>query len=974
MLRIIRTAAALGVLSSLVLLGYNVAATTEAAVASAGSGDALDGGALDGARSGLSRFLPQSFTALGTGYSLSSLKNLRRSVDYIQTQYVDPDRFDYPGMLTAALTGVERRVPGVLVRLEGQGSALHIAVGNYSTVLTVQKATSFATLEETLQRVAAILEAHVDAKEVPPADIEYAMINGVLSTLDPHSVFLPPESAKKMEEDNDGEFGGLGITIQTRDGELAVEYPLEDTPAFRAGIKAGDLILRIEGESTLNMDLDDAVSKMRGPAGTPVTITINRAEFNQPKDVSIVRDMIKPSAVWSKLLDGNIAYIRISSFHDQVKAQLDGELAKLQREAGSSGVKGVVLDMRDNPGGYLHQAIEVSDTFLSHGEIVSTVEREGRNRDVKEAKPDATDIAWPMAVLMSGNSASAAEIVAGALRNNERAVVIGERSFGKGSVQNLWPFATGDSQEAKLKLTTARYLTPGDRSIQNVGIPADIQLDRSIVYPPKPIKDLPGQMSGPRVALFYRDGVLRESDLAGHLNNAVLEQEPTVYNVRYLAPDPDGEDGPRTDRADVTKDFEVLFARDVLLATHGKGRADVLKDASGVVATRQRAELAKIEASFRTQSIDWSACVNLPSPSAEIKLAAGTNGTLEAGALETLTVSVTNTGSKPLCQTVVKAKSADENLDGLEFYLGRIEPGATRSVATKTRLPKAYPSDVAGIQLTLEDSSRNILATADATVNAHGPDLPQYGWAWTVSDKEGGNGDGVLQVGETVTVTVTPKNVGAGTGGKASFDIRKGEGVGRSVEVVAGKSNFDVEHLAVGASGKGELSFKVAAAPAGGPEVPMSVRMVEAELYDYAGIEEAGFYDAYVQEFPLALTIGQALPKGAVETPTVKITRVPSATSASGEVTISGVATDDKGIRDVIIYRGDQKLAYAGGGDGTPLTSVPFSATTPLEDGRNVLVVYVRDSDGLVTTRSVSVFRPGTGESGPVPGEAGRMK
>lgn len=974
MLRIVRTSATLGVLSSLVLLGYNVAATTEAAVASAGSGAALEGGAFDGARSGLSRFLPQSFSALGVGYSLSSLKNLRRSVDYIQTQYVDPDRFDYPGMLTAALTGVERRVPGVLTRLEGQGSALHIAVGNYSTVLTVQRATSFVTLEDTLQRVAAILEAHVDAKEIPPAAIEYAMINGILSTLDPHSVFLPPESAKKMEEDNDGEFGGLGITIQTRNGQLGVEYPLEDTPAFRAGLKAGDQILRIEGESTLNMDLDDAVSKMRGAPGTAVTITINRTEFNQPKDVSMVRGLIKPSAVWSKLLDGNIAYIRISGFHGQVKAQLDEELAKLQREAGSSGVKGAVLDMRDNPGGYLHEAIAVSDTFLSSGEIVSTVERDGRNRDVTEAKPDATDISWPMAVLMSGNSASAAEIVAGALRNNERAVVIGERSFGKGSVQNLWSFATGDAQAAKLKLTTARYLTPGDRSIQNVGIPADIQLDRSFVYPPKPVKDLPGEMSGPRVGLFYRDGVLREADLAGHLNSAVLGQEPTVYSVRYLAPDPDGDDGPRTDRADVTKDFEVLFARDVLLGSHGRGRADVLKDASSVVATRQRVELGKIEAAFRAQGIDWSGCVNVASPVVEIALVAGKSGTLEAGALETLSVSVTNSGETPLCQTLVKAKSADENLDGLEFYLGRIEPGATRTVSTKARLPKAYPTDVAGIQLTLEDATRSVLATTQATVNAHGPDLPQYGWAWAVSDKEGGNGDGVLQVGETLTVTVTPKNVGAGAGGKASFDIRKGEGVGRSVEVVAGKSNFDVEHLAVGASGTGELSFKVSTAPSGGPDVPMSVRMVEAELYDYAGIEEAGFYDAYVQEYPLALTIGQALPKGAVETPTVKITRVPASMSASGEVTISGVATDGKGIRDVIVYRGDQKLAYAGGGDGTPLTSVPFSATTPLEEGRNVLVVYVRNSDGLVTTRSVSVFRPGTGGAGPVPGEAGRMR
>ncbi len=957
MYRFIRTSAALGVLTSLVLIGYHVAAETEAAVASADRGGLLSAEA--GEPTGIRRFLPQSFSALGGGYSLGSLKNLHRTFEFVHFQYVDPERIDHAGMLAASLAAVEARVPDVLLRLEGHGSALHVAVGNYSTVLTVVTPTDFATLEDTLRRVAAILETHVNTDEVPLPEVEYAMINGALSTLDPHSVFLPPESAKKMEEDNDGEFGGLGITIQNLKGELGVEYPLEDTPAFRAGIKAGDRILKIEGESTLNMDLDEAVSKMRGAAGTPVTITISRPEFSAPRDFTIVRDMIKPTRVWSRLLEGNIAYVRIESFQDKVKSQLDEEIAKLQREAGTSGVKGLVLDMRDNPGGFLHRAIEVSDTFLPQGEIVSTVERGGENRDVKEASADPTDIAWPMVVLMSGNSASAAEIVAGALRNNERAVVIGERSFGKGSVQNLWPFATG-AQEAKLKMTTARYLTPGDRSIQNVGIPADIELVRSKVYPPKEIKDLPGQTSGPRISLFYRDQIQREADLAGHLNNEVLEQEPTVYDVRYLSPDPDSDDVPRTDRADITKDFEVVFARDVLLAARGKGRADVLRDAAGVVAGRQKAEAARIEAAFKAQGIDWGACANPTSTTAAMSLRTGAAGVLQAGTLEPLTLSVTNTGNKPLCQALVRSKSADELLDGREFYLGRIEAGATRTFELKVLLPKSYPTSVADVALSLEDAKRAVLATGTAMVSTKGPELPQYGWSWVVDDKAGGNGDGVLQVGETVVVKVSARNFGLGVGGRAAFDLRKGEGLGRVVEVVSGKAEFELKGLAVGVPGTGELSFKVVAAPKEGSEVPMTLRMYEADLYDYASIDQAQFYNAYVQELPIALRIGQALPKGAVETPVIKVTRQPSATSASGDITVSGVVTDDKGLRDVIVYRGDQKLSYSGGGDGTPLRSVPFSATTALEEGRNLIVIYVRDTDGLTTTRAVSVFRPVT--------------
>ena len=247
---------------------------------------------------------------------------------------------------------------------------------------------------------------------------------------------------------------------------------------FRS-LRAQDRITRIESESTINMDLDEAVSKMRGAPGSSVTITVDRDGWDSPRDYTIVRDRIKPARVKGELLDGGIAWVAIPSFHEQVDAQLEETLGRLSREAGPAGLKGLVLDLRENPGGYLHQAIAVSDRFLDHGTIVSTVERDGKNREQRNAKESGTEPDYPMAVLTSGNSASAAEIVAGALKNDERAVIIGERTFGKGSVQNLYSFSDG----SRLKLTVARYLTPGDHSIQNVGIPPDIELEGAVLLP-----------------------------------------------------------------------------------------------------------------------------------------------------------------------------------------------------------------------------------------------------------------------------------------------------------------------------------------------------------------------------------------------------------------------------------------------------------------------------------------------------------
>lgn len=910
-----------------------------------------------------------------TGYSLSRLSILERSVHRIDMQYVDPERVDYDAMFKAALSAVEKEVPEVLLREDG--TRLHVQVDDFSTVLQVRPLTSSDALAAELKRVAQILEEQLTGSEVKFEDVEYTLVNGMLSTLDPHSVLMPPDNATKFEQDNEGEFGGLGISIRVFEGQLQVDYPMEDTPAWKAGIKAFDKIVKIDGEGTINMNIDDAVEKMRGAPGTSVTLSIQRDGWETPHDFTIVRDLIKSDRVTSQLLDGNVGYVRIPSFHSQVESQLDDELARLGREAGPTGLRGLVLDMRDNPGGYLNQAVAVSDTFLSKGAIVSTVGRDGADREEKDATASGTEPTYPMAVLMSGSSASAAEIVGGALKNDERAIIVGERSFGKGSVQELYPM----DNQSRLKLTVARYLTPGDRSIQNVGIPADIELVKSFVQPPREIKEFK-TMSGPRIALFSRDHLLREADLAGHLQNAADSEQPPVYSLRYLARDT-SDDVRQSDRKDASKDFEVVLARDVLLAAHGSRRADVLRDAAGIVASRTRAEEAHIESAFKEQNIDWSGCTNPANPpvtlSVSFRAADGTpRDALHAGDLVTAKVTATNTGTVPLCRTLVRLSSphANDVLDGLEFYLGRIDAGGTRTYETKALLPQGYPTEEADVTLTLLDADRTTLSTTPFVVRTEGIELPRYAWSWKVDDSVGGDGDGIPEVGETVQLDVDVMNVGAGTGSVADVSLRKDPSVGRSVELAQG--TFEVKDLAPGARGSGVLTFKIRELPTDG-HIPFELSVRDDNRYDYGSVMKGEFYGYFVQTEKLSVPVGTLPPSSKKEPPAIQVTRAPPGSTGDTTVTISGVATDDTAVRDVIVYQGDEKIAYAGGGDPShAVQSVPFTATAKLNPGNNLIVVLVRDADGLTATRAIdvrstAVVASTAPASSTVPGEAGRQ-
>jgi carboxyl-terminal processing protease len=328
-----------------------------------------------------------------------------------------------------------------------------------------------------------------------------AAINGMLTSLDPHSSYMNAKAYEDMQVQTQGEFGGLGIEVTMEDGLVKVVYPIEDTPAARGGVLAGDLITELDGESVQGMALDQAADKMRGAINTPITLTIQRKGEDKPIKITLVREKITVQSVTSRE-EGDVGYIKIKSFTEQTFDGLKSAISKIEKDIGNDKLKGYIVDLRNNPGGLLDQAIAVSDDFLDRGAIVLTKGRNNEETQRAQAHPgDATD-GKKVVVLINGGSASASEIVAGALQDHKRATIIGTRSFGKGSVQTIIPLGANNGA---IRLTTARYYTPSNRSIQAKGIDPDILVEQ----------ELPDELKAKAAA----DKSRGEASLRGHLRN-----------------------------------------------------------------------------------------------------------------------------------------------------------------------------------------------------------------------------------------------------------------------------------------------------------------------------------------------------------------------------------------------------------------------------------------------------------------------
>jgi carboxyl-terminal processing protease len=815
-------------------------------------------------------------------HDLSALKVFNKVVIYVKDAYVDPKRINPREMMIAALEQVERTVPDVMVEADKERQKINVNVNGKTRDFDISHVDSLWKMSFQMKDVFEFIGSNLRPSE-DTRDVEYAAVNGMLSTLDPHSVLLKPEYYREMRLTTKGEFGGLGFVIQMKESNLTVVRVLPKTPASRAGIKKDDQIKKIGEESTVNMDLNEAVSKLRGPVDSRVTITVERKALDKPMVLTLARATISIESVQSKLLAGNVGYIRLKNFQGNTTRDMQTALGKLASDAeASGGLKGLVLDLRGNPGGLLEQAIQVSDLFLSQGTIVTTVSLSERQREEKRAHADDGDNKYPLAVLVNPGSASASEIVAGALKNLNRAVIIGQQTFGKGSVQVLYEFGSpsgNPNDESALKLTIAKYLTPGDVSIQEVGIEPDIEL-------------VPTRVTAERVNVFAPRKTLGEADLEHHFGNSssqaaatkreeVLGKEKPFVSIRYLKEDakqkdaaarqqkaeegkdpklsksekpadkkPAGKkDGAHPQDADpnkldedlydqldaeaqdeVKEDFEVLFARDFVLKDPFVQRDRMLQSGKAYLQERGQQETERINTAIAALGIDWTPGPTPHAPQLQATLRPGPEKRLIPGDSFDLEVTVENKGSEPLSRIRAWTESEDPLLDRREFLFGTLKPGEKRIWKAPVKVPKEIYSRRDDVTVKFFDDQGALPQQLVAEVNFGELPRPAFALDWqVVDDCAQCNGDGVAQRGENVTLLVDVTNQGTGKALDAVGSIKNAADQNIFIE----KGRFHLGEIAPGETKTARFQLEVKKGYVG-DSFPLKLAVIDEPIEEFA--------------------------------------------------------------------------------------------------------------------------------------------
>ena len=691
---------------------------------------------------------------------------------YINRFYVEPDRIKPKEMLKESLSWLERIIPEVQVSVNDKSEKIEILVDEASKVVDFSKVRRLGELYNTLNEVLHFVNDNKH-HEIKTEDIEFAAINGMLSQLDPHSVVFPPKDFDEFKIGTSGKFGGLGMVVGLRDGILSVISPIEGTPAFRAGLKSGDKIIAIDEDSTVNMSLQEAVNKLRGDPSTEVILLVESKKSQTNKTVTLIREIISIPSVSSKLADGNIGYIKIRNFQEDTSQSLEEEIEKLTTESGE--LKGLILDLRNNSGGLLGQAIAVADKFLSSGLVVITVEPMGKQKIQKATKSSKDLSKCPLVVIIDAGSASGAEIVAGALKDNNRAPLIGDTSFGKGSIQQLIDLINSG---AALKLTVGKYLTPNFTDIQSVGIAPDIMLVQS-------------QVSKDEIILFNENPHFREEDLKKHLgehSDAELPYEKVRYLVHVDDETEEGEEGKEKEKKikdddyykipDLEKDTHVQFAKKIILNSPLIGKNDdFLDQLKPIIEDFKKSEETKIADALHIQGIDWSTGETAVPPSVTTTLhLTPSNGEVNAAEELKIEISITNNGEGTLYQLRGMVESKNLLIDKREFIFGKVEKGETKTSSKTIKIPQNSVSRKDELIVKFSEFNGNAPEDVKSTVSIDALPKPVFSYSYQIIDEgEGltGNGDGIIQRGEVVDLALFVKNIGKGTSEKNIIALRE---------------------------------------------------------------------------------------------------------------------------------------------------------------------------------------------------------
>ena len=946
-------------------------------------------------------------------------------ISYVNRLYVDPERIRPVEMLKEALSWEERIIPEVLTAFTENTTTEIITVDDVSKTFDLSEVRRPKDMVETLKNALTFINTNRQQNETLTVnDVEYTAINGMLTQLDPHSIILPPKEFNEFKVGTTGKFGGLGMVIGLRDGVLTVISPIEGTPAARAGIKAGDKITEIDGESTINMNLTESVGKLRGDPGTLVTVSILTEKAAQSKLFSLKREIIAIPTVESAPLDNGFGYIKIRNFQDDTSQSLNEHLKRLKTS--NNKIKGLIIDLRNNSGGLLDQAIEVADKFLDSGVIVVTVGPSGHPREVQDArKTDTDEEHYPIVVLIDAGSASGAEIVAGALKENNRAVIVGDRSFGKGSVQQLIELMDGSA----LKLTIAKYLTPLLTDIQSVGITPDIHLT-------------PATISKDNITLFREPIALREEDLKQHLDEHP-KGETSFATLKYFLetkekkkPEESEEEiGDPYKLPDFNTDFHVLFAKKLLASATIWQREKFLQNSLPIVEETARLEEEKIAQALQKLGIDWSTGASAGTAKANSSYSTNpANGRVKAGDKITLTVNVTNTGEAPLYQLRSISSSKNGLFDKLEFILGKIDKGASKSYSTTVEIPKN--SLDREDEVTIKFEELNHCNPKDIKLNIITEALPRplFAYSYQILDNaknsSPNNGDGLIQRGEDIDLLLLIKNIGEGPSEKNAVtlrDLSNKEVFIKNGRVEIGQLNpgetkeaklslfvketipsdkfsmdIIISDMVFGTSLSNKITLPIAANKPkitqlsgmlktsrnrtplyGGMSLDSPVLSMmkngtllasDAKNNDWYRIPLPGNRYGWVSTKDVVEINGAGNKPSALEPfiqrmpPTITLNKsLPNVLFGNDQLTLSAVIEDDICVKHAYVLINNDKVFFKSNKTATPKEQNRFeiSTTIPLKEGPNIVTIVARDDQDLVSTKSFVATKGITVAKGP---------
>ena len=1012
-------------------------------------------------------------------YDLASLEIFRKAIVQIKDNYVEPQRISPKEMFVSALSAVEKQVAEVMVEgtncesdqaaaqevkppaaeVEGKSTInahtmaacgkVKVTVGNASREFDFRDIDTIWQIPLKMREVFSFMRdnlvSHSDQR-----DIEYAAINGMLTTLDPHSWLLKPDVYKEMKVQTRGEFGGLGFVISMRDDKLTVMKVLKGTPAQKAGVKAHDVITQIDNDRTDNMELQEAVDRMRGRPGTSVNIYVQHGKNAEPKKMSVTRAIVTYETVTSKLLDQGVGYVRLSSFSGTTTRDMQVAIRAMKAANGGT-LKGLILDMRGNPGGLLEQAIQVADTFVEEGTIVTTVGINGTLREPKLARNDGNEREFPMAVLINNESASASEIVAGALKNLNRAVIVGRQSFGKGSVQVLYDFKdkeTGD--ESALKLTIAQYLTPGDLSIQEVGIVPDLEL-----IPARVLKD--------HLDLFAPPKQTREADLDKHFSTAFARDDEgakvarlrasgkPLETLRYVreettrerkareqaeaggtaAPEEDEED--TLDDDGVTVDYQMSFCRDMLLQIPEVDRQKQIAKLGAFVEQRRAMEQEKVAKKLEGYGVNWVASGDKVQGEPKIVAEMSSQSTTAGGTMEMKLVAQ-NVGTAPAYRLRAFTKSDNGILDRREFVFGKLDAGEKRTWTVTVKVPRYLPSRRDDVTVKWGEEANH--QPEDLVVSTNIVELPRPAFASSfqiVPQSGHAHGDGLLHPGETSEILFDVKNIGQGpaydayvvlrNGGDDKYTVKKGRNklgamkpgevktasflvtvaeateLGKLTakvelgdrelwEIQKQKINFMVtpklqsgpSASAVKVSGDGAVILNSASAESGEKLAQPKKGQILAAKGKVGGFYRVewqkgryGFIDAGdVKDAAGSKATVKTAEVFQREPPKIEISNLSTARGGiqidGDKLTISGVASDSSGLRDLQIFVQHEndyrkvffRTARKAGEQGPDVTkSLDFTTEVSLKPGNSTVYLIAREDDDLQAQKTLVIHRRG---------------